>query len=442
MSVETLTLLLFGGLFTLIFLGVPLAFALGTVAIIVGYFEWGPMALHLMGGHVKGAIFNYTLVSIPFFMFMANVLSKSGVADDLFRAIHVLLGPVRGGLAAGTVVACTLIAAMSGVSAVGVMSMGTLALPAMFSRGYDKRMAMGTILAGGALGQLIPPSILGIVYSGLANVSIGKIFMAGVLPGLMLASLFMLYVLVKCYFQPQAGPAMSIEERREIGWSERLRSLGGLAPTVLLVLAVLGVMFAGIAGPTEAAAVGAVGSLLIALSRGRLSWKATVDACRETLKGTSMVMWIALSSLLFVSVYAGIGGDELVRGLLSGMDVPPWVVLAVMMVIVFMLGTIMDPIGILFLTTPIFVPIVVELGYSPLWYGALLIVNLEMSYLTPPFGYNLFYMKAVTPPDISMKEIYKSTPPFIALQALGLLLCAVFPEIVTWLPELAFGAGA
>lgn len=439
MSVETLTALLFAGLFSLIFLGVPLAFALGTVAIVVGYFEWGPMALHLMGGHVKGAIFNYTLVSIPFFMFMASVLSKSGVADDLFRAIHVLLGPIRGGLAAGTVVACTLIAAMSGVSAVGVMSMGALALPAMLARGYNQRMAMGTILAGGALGQLIPPSILGIVYSGLANVSIGQIFLAGLVPGLLLALLFIIYVLLKSLIDKDAGPALSKEERELITWKDRISSLLGLAPALLLVLAVLGVMFAGIAGPTEAAAVGALGSLIIALSRGKLDWQTTVLACRETLKSTTMVMWIALSSLLFVSVYAGVGGDKLVRGLLTGLDVAPWVVLTAMMVIVFVLGTIMDPIGILFLTTPIFVPIVTELGYSPLWYGALLIINLEMSYLTPPFGYNLFYMKAVAPKHISMKEIYKSTPPFIALQALGLMLCAIFPGLVTWLPELVFG---
>src|SRR5690606_14876243 len=251
MSVETLTLVLFAGLFALIFLGVPLAFALGTVAVVVGYFEWGPMALHLLAGHVKGTVFNYTLVSIPFFMFMASVLSKSGVADDLYAAIYMLLGPIRGGLAVGTVLACALIAAMSGVSAVGVMAMGTLALPAMISRGYDKHMAMGTVLAGGALGQLIPPSILGIVYSGLANVSIGQIFLAGVVPGLLLATLFITYVLIKCLIDRNAGPALSAEERALITWKERVSSLLGLAPALLLVLAVLGVMFAGIAGPTE-----------------------------------------------------------------------------------------------------------------------------------------------------------------------------------------------
>lgn len=439
MGVELLTLLLFSGLFILIFLGVPLAFALGTVAVVVGYFEWGPMALHLLSGHVKGTIFNYTLVSIPLFMMMANLLSKSGVADDLYAAIHLLLGPVPGGLAVGTVIACTLIAAMSGVSAVGVMAMGTLALPAMISRGYDKHMAMGTILAGGALGQLIPPSILGIVYSGIANVSIGQVFMAGVLPGLMLSALFCAYVLIKCTLNPEAGPPMPAEERAAITHRDRLRALSGLVAPIGLVLVVLGVMFAGIAGPTEAAAVGAVGSAVIALTRRRLDWRAVQDACRETLKGTSMVLWIALASLMFVSVYAGIGGDKLVRDALTGWNVAPWVVILMMMVILFLLGLIMDPIGIIFLTTPIFLPIITSLGYSPLWYGGMLIINLEMCYLTPPLGYNLFYLKAVTPPDITMKDLYRSVPPFVALQALGLLLCAAFPGIITWLPEYVFG---
>ncbi len=439
MGVEALTAILFLGLFALIFLGVPLAFALGSVALVLGYFQWGPLSLHLIASQVKGAIFNYTLVSIPFFMFMANVLSKSGIADDLYAAIHKLLGPLNGGLAMGTVLACALIAAMSGVSAVGVMAMGMLALPAMLARGYDKRMAMGTILAGGALGQLIPPSILAIVYSGLANISIGQVFLAGVVPGLLLVALFVGYVAIRCLLDPAKGPALSPEERARLTWSERLASLAGVLPPMLLVLCVLGSMFGGIASPTEAAAVGALGSLLLALLHRRLTWQNLFAACRETLKSTSMVLWIALASLLFVSVYAGIGGDDLVRGLLLDLGLPPGGVIVIMMVIVFLLGMVMDPIGIVFLTTPIFVPIVVELGFSPLWYGALLIINLEMSYLTPPFGYNLFYLKAVAPEGTTMAELYRAVPPFIALQMLGLAAAAFFPELVTWLPTLAFG---
>lgn len=439
MEAGTLTVLLFGSLFFLIFLGVPLAFAIGSVAIVVGFFEWGPMALHLLSGHVKSAIFNYTLVSIPFFMLMANVLGKAGIANDLYAAIHMLFGPLRGGLAVGTILACTLIAAMSGVSAVGVLAMGTLALPAMLARGYDKHMAMGTILAGGALGQLIPPSVLGIVYSGLANVSIGQVFLSGVMPGLLLVGLFCVYVLARCYLNPEVGPALSLEERSKITAQDRWRAAIGVIPPILLVLAVLGVLFLGIAGPTEAAAVGAAGAILIGLLRRNLRWADMTEALRETLKSTSMVLWIALSSLMFVSVYTGIGGDKLVRSLLVGLDLGPGLVMGIMMVIIFVLGTIMDPVGIIFLTTPIFLPIVVALGFDPLWYGGMLIINLEMSYLTPPFGYNLFYLKSVAPPGITMGDLYRSTPEFVALQALGLVICAVFPSIITWLPRHVFG---
>ncbi|MEQ9151133.1 MAG: TRAP transporter large permease subunit [Parvibaculum sp.] len=439
MGVEALTGILFLGLFGLIFLGVPLAFALGSVALVLGYFQWGPLSLHLISSQVKGAIFNYTLVSIPFFMFMANILSKSGIADDLYEAIHKLMGPLRGGLAMGTVLACALIAAMSGVSAVGVMAMGTIALPAMLARQYDKHMALGTVLAGGALGQLIPPSILAIVYSGLANISIGQVFLAGVMPGLLLVGLFVAYVGIRCYLNPGAGPALSAEERAAIGWRERIGSLAGVLPPILLVLSVLGTMFAGIASPTEAAAVGALGSVVLALLHRRLDRETLLDACYQTLKSTTMVLWIALASLLFVSVYAGIGGDDLVRGLLLDLELPGGAVVLIMMVVIFLLGTIMDPIGIVFLTTPIFVPIVEAMGFSSLWYGALLIINLEMAYLTPPFGYNLFYLRAVAPPGITMGDLYRSVPPFILLQMLGLSAAALFPEIVTWLPELAFG---
>jgi TRAP-type mannitol/chloroaromatic compound transport system permease large subunit len=412
MGAESLTALLFFGLFGLIFLGVPLAFALGSVALVLGYFQWGPLSLHLISSQIKGAIFNYTLVSIPFFMFMANVLSKSGIAEDLYAAIHKLMGPLRGGLAMGTVLACALIAAMSGVSAVGVMSMGMLALPAMLARRYDKRMALGTI---------------------------GQVFLAGVVPGLLLVGLFVAYIAIRCLLDPQLGPALSAEERAALGWRERLASLVGVLPPILLVLCVLGSMFAGIASPTEAAAVGALGSLLLALVHGRLNRETLFAACRDTLKSTSMVLWIALSSLLFVAVYAGIGGDELVRGLLLGLELPPGGVIVIMMVVIFLLGTVMDPIGIVFLTTPIFVPIVVDLGLSPLWYGALLIINLEMSYLTPPFGYNLFYLKAVAPPHITMLDLYRAVPPFILLQMAGLVAAALFPGLVTWLPTLVFG---
>lgn len=434
-----LTILLFISLFALMAMGVPLSFAMGTVAIVVGYFKWGPMSVFLFSGHLKEAIFNYTLVSVPFFMLMANILGKSGIADDLYRTMHILMGPVRGGLAMGTVLACAVIGAMSGVSAVGVMTMGTIALPAMLAHGYDRKLAMGSIMAGGALGQLIPPSVLGIVYSSVANISIGQVFLAGVLPAALLIVLFVAYIGIRCYFDVSAGPALSREERDRITWEERLRSMRSLVSPVILVASVLGVLLSGIASPTEAAALGAGASIALALFHRNLTLAGFLEACNSTLKATSMMMWIAVSSLLFVSVYVGIGGDALIRDTLLSLDMPPAAILFFMMVVIFFLGMIMDPIGIIFLTTPIFLPIATGLGYDPLLYGGLVIINLEMSYLTPPFGYNIFYLKAVTPPNITLGDIYRATPAFVLLQGLGLLLCALFPALITWLPKTVLG---
>lgn len=439
MDVGLVTLILFAALFTLIFLGVPLTFALGSTAVVLGLALWGPNSLNLVANQVNGAIFNYTLASVPFFLFMANMLKRSGIADDLYEAMYKWMGGLRGGLGIGTVLVCALIAAMTGVSAVGVIAMGTLALPAMLARRYDKGIALGSILAGGALGQLIPPSVLGLVYSGLAGLSVGQIFLTGVVPGLMLTLFYVLYIGIRSWLQPALCPALPPEERRTITWGDKLASLAGVVPAIALVVIVLGSLFAGIASPTESAAVGAAGSIVIAAMHRRLDWAALKQACLDTLTATTMVMWIAVSSLLFVSVYLGIGGDAFVKQMLFGLDLGPWAVFAIMMAIVFFLGMIMDPVGILFLAVPIFLPIVKELGFSPLWFGAMLIINLETSYLTPPFGYNLFYLKSVAPSGVSMNDMYRAAPPFIALQVLALILCAAFPAMVLWLPARLLG---
>lgn len=439
MDVGLVTFILFGSLFALIFLGVPLTFALGSTAVVLGWSLWGVNSLSLIANQINGTIFNYTLAALPFFLFMANVLKHAGIAEDLYDTMYQWTSGLRGGLAIGTVIACALIAAMTGVSAVGVIAMGTLALPAMLARNYDKSIAMGTILAGGALGQLIPPSVLGLVYSGLAGVSVGQIFLAGVLPGLMLVVFYVLYVALRSYINVELCPLAPEAERRAVTWGTRWRSLAGILPALALIVAVLGSLFAGVAGPTESAAVGAFGSLLIAVARRRIDWPKLKSACVETLLSTTMVMWIAMSSLLFVAVYLGIGGNAFVKQLLLGLDWGPWWIFAVMMGIVFFLGMVMDPVGILFLCVPIFLPIMQALGFSPLWFGAMLIISLEMSYLTPPFGYNLFYLKSVTPPNIRMTDLYRATPPFVAMQMLCLVICAAFPWWVEWLPAYLLG---
>ncbi|MEO1191783.1 MAG: TRAP transporter large permease subunit [Pseudomonadota bacterium] len=433
-GIEVITLLAFGGLLITVFLGIPLVFALGCVALIITYFFWGPASLYLVGNQIVGMIFNHTLISVPFFLFMANVLARSGIAEDFYDAMYKWMGPLRGGLAIGTIIICALIAAMSGVSAVGVVTMGTIALPAMLNRRYDKSIATGTILAGGALGQLIPPSLLAIIFSSMANLSVGKMFLAGATPGILLVGLFILYVAIRCGLNKDLGPPLSLEERRSITLRDKLVSLKVVLPATLLVMGVLGSLFAGIASPTESAAVGALGSLLVAAGNRRLTWEGVMAACRQTLITSTMVIWIAVSSLLFVSVYAGLGGDAFIRETLEVAGVGRWEVLLVMMLIIFLLGMIMDPVGIIFLTVPIFLPIVESLGFDPIWFGALVIINLEMAYLTPPFGYNLFILKSVAPKNVSTIDLYKAVPPFVALQALGLAICIAFPEVITWLP--------
>ena len=436
MDIQTTTALIFVGLLFLVFMGVPLTFALGSVSLITSYFLWGPESWYLIGGKVSGMIFNYTLISVPFFLFMANVLARSGIADDFYDAMYKWMGPLPGGLAMGTVLISALIAAMSGVSAVGVVTMGTIALPAMLKRGYNKNIALGTILSGGALGQLIPPSLLAIIFSAMANLSVGKVFLAGAMPGLLLMTLFVVYVGIRTTLNRNLGPPIPAEERATITWRDKFVSLKVALPAAFLVLGVLGSLFAGIASPTESAAVGALGAVIVALANRRLDWPSFSSACYQTLQSSTMVLWIAISSLLFVSVYAGIDGDQFIKDSIELAGLGPWSVLAAMMIIIFLLGMVMDPVGIVFLTVPIFLPIIESMGFDPIWYAALVIINLEMAYLTPPFGYNLFILKSVAPPSISTLDLYRSVPPFVALQAVGLILCMLFPQIVMWLPNL------
>jgi tripartite ATP-independent transporter DctM subunit len=439
MSIEMITLLLLVSLFLLIFTGLPLAFSLGSVGIVFTYIFLGPDSLFLLASRARSTMFIYVMIAVPLFMFMASILDKSGLADDLYNALSIWMGPVRGGLAMGTVVICTLMAAMSGVSAAAVLTMGVIALPAMLKRGYDKSIALGSITAGGALGQLIPPSILMVIYGGVAGVSVGKLFMGGVLPGLLLAGLFIAYIAIRSFIQKDIAPALHEKERREITWGQKIASLKSIILPALLIIGVLGSIFKGIATPTEAAAIGAGGSIVCGLIYRRLTWEIIRTACFNTLKSTCMVMWIMIGSMLFVSFYFSIGGADFVKETLLGMGVNRWFIIFGMQVVLFVLGCLLDPSGIVLLCTPLFLPIVEALGFDPLWFGVLFIVNLEMAYLTPPFGYNLFYLKSVVSEDITMGDIYRSVWPFVVLQMIGLIFCMIFPQIILWLPGLMIG---
>jgi len=429
--------ILFGGLFVGLVFGLPMAFTLGTSAIVAGFIFQGTTIVELVIRSTYGPMTNLILVALPLFILMACVLEKSGIADDLFTAMHQWTGPLRGGIAIAVVGICTIIAAMSGVSTAGVVTMGIIALPIMLAKGYNKTIAIGPILAGGALGILIPPSTTFIVYGMLTRTSIGRLFAGGIIPGFILSTLYMSYIGIRCYFQPHLGPPLPKEER--VSLVEKIKLSRGLVLPVLLIMSVLGSIFGGIASPTESAAVGALGAVICAAVHRRLNWAMLKEAAVRTASITGMIMWILFGAFCFASIFISTGGPTMVKEFIFGLDVPPILVIFIMQVSYMILGCFMDEITILFLTIPIYMPILIGFGYDPVWFGVLFIVNMQMAYLTPPFGLTLFYMRGIAPPGVTLMDIYRSVLPFVGLQAFGLILVLLFPQLTLWLPDIVFG---
>ena len=436
MSIEMITLLFFGSLLFFLVLGLPLAFVLGGVSVIFLYFTWGPDAFYMVASQIWSTMGNFTLVAIPLFVFMAMVLERTGVAKDLYRMMYLWWGGLRGGLAIGTLGICAIFAAMCGISGAAVVAMGTIALPSMLERGYDKRMVLGCINTGGGWGILIPPSILMILYSLITGVSVGQMFAAGVLPGILLMVLTCIYIIVRCYFQPHLAPALPKDERAS--WREKMLALRAVILPIIIVVVTLGSIIAGVTTPTEAAAVGVFGALVSALVYRKFSWELMRDASIRTFKLTGMIMWILFAAHAFSAAYQSMGAQELIEGMITGIPGGPWAVIITMMVIVFFLAMVLDPVGIMLITLPVFLPIVQSMGFYPVWFGILFVINMEIGYMTPPFGFNLFYLKGVVPPSITMKDIYVSVIPFVLVEIVGLALIMIFPEIATYLPDLMF----
>ena len=437
MSPGIATILLFVTLVLLIFTGVPLAFGIGFSALLVAFFLWGPASVNIVATSTLGTMLSIVLLAIPLFILMANFLQRSGIADDLYGLMYSSLGRLGGGLAVGTVVICTMFAAMSGISGAGTVTMGLIALPSMLNRGYDRRIAIGCIMAGGALGALIPPSVGFIIYGLMSGVSVGKLFAGGILPGFLLSTLFTIYILIRCRLNPGMGPALPREER--VPLREVLSQSKSLILPLLLIAGVLGSIFSGIATPTEASAVGAFGAMICAGIYRKLNFSLIKECSNETLKLTAMILWITTTALWLSTVYAGIGGRQFVIDLLQNLGVSRWIVLIGIQVLLIILGCFMDGTGIIVITVPIFLPVIDALGFDPVWFGVLFIMNTEMGFLTPPYGVNLFYMKGVVPPNISMTDIYKSVAPFVLLQLTGLIIVMLVPEIALLLPTLIFG---
>jgi len=436
MSIELLTILFFVSLILFLALGLPLSFVLGGVSMVFIYGTWGPQAFYMVAAQTWGAMNKFTLVAVPLFIFMAMILERSGVANDLYDMMYIWFGPVRGGLAIGTVVICAIFAAMCGISGAAVVSMGTIALPSMLKRNYDKLLALGCINSGGGWGILIPPSVIMILYALISGESVGKLFAGGVFPGLMLLVMVSSYIGIRCYFQPHLGPALPAEERGD--WGRKLKAFKAVLLPMIIVLMVLGSIIGGITTPTEAAAMGVLGALISALVYRQLSWRLIEEAALRTLRLTGMIMWILFGAYCFSAAYHGMGAPRLIEDLMTYIPGGPWGTIVFIQIVIFILAMVLDPAGIMMITVPIFLPFVVAHGFDPLWFGILFVINMEIGYMTPPFGFNLFYLKGIVPPSISMGDIYRSVIPFTIVESAGLALVMIFPQIAVWLPYKVF----
>jgi tripartite ATP-independent transporter DctM subunit len=429
MSVELVTILLFGGLILLLALGVPVAFAIGGISVVFTFLLWGSPGLYTVATTTISEITDPVLITIPLFLLMGNFLLHSGISDRLFQALSYWLSGLRGGLAIVSIGVCVALAMCSGFGP-GILTLGLIAVPAMLKRSYDKSLALGSVMAGGVLGDIIPPSIIMIVFAYITRFSIGRLFFGGVIPGLICASLYVLYIVIRCYFRPQLAPKAA----EDVSWKMRWVSLKEVIIPTLLVLMVLGSIFLGIATPTEAAGVGAFGAFLCCLIYRRFSWKIMVTSCRETLKISSMALWILVAATLFGVFYTSAGAQSLVMGIVTGLPVNRWIILIAMQIILLVFGMFMDDYAIIIICAPIFAPIAISLGFDPIWFAIVFILNMQVAYLTPPFGWALILMKGVAPPEITTADIWRSAPPFVTIQLLVLILTMLLPQLALWLP--------
>ncbi|RNF51828.1 TRAP transporter large permease subunit [Marinomonas hwangdonensis] len=435
MGIEAASYLMIGSILVLLLTGLPLAFVTGLVALVFALGWFGPMAIPLVTTRIYSFVNEYVLISIPMFVLMASILDRSGIAKDLYNTLRMFAGRLPGGVAVQTLFVAVFLAAMSGIIGGEIILLGLLALPQMLRLGYNQRLSIGTVCAGGSLGTMVPPSIVLIIYGLTANVSISELFVATILPASLLASLYIIYILVRCYIDPNMGPPAPQEEQ-DIPFAEKAVKLKSIILPVLVAVWVLGSIYAGIASVTEAACMGVVGVIISTIVRKELTFKMMKDSLRQTLNTCGMIIWIGIGASALVGVYNLMGGNRFIQSAILGLDIAPIYIVLTMMAILIILGLFMDWIGIALLAMPIFVPIIVSLGYSPIWFGILFSMNMQISYLSPPFGPAAFYLKSVAPPHITLKEIFLSLWPFILLQICALGLVIAFPSIALWLPGL------
>jgi tripartite ATP-independent transporter DctM subunit len=435
MSIEWISILIVVGMLFLMVLGLPLAWSIGSVAVVLTLTKFDLNVMVMLVSRVFDMSMNYTLMSVPLFVLMAGILQRSGVADQLFRAVHVWTGRLRGGLAVGTIIANAIMASMVGVIGAEIVTFGLLALPEMLAKKYDYKLALGSVAAGGGLATLIPPSVVFIVYGMTAGCSVGELFLAGILPGIMLGLIFILYVIFHCWRHPEAAPLTAADEGT-LTLREKLATLRGLALPFLIAGGVLGSIYAGIATPSEAAGVGVIFAIIAAVINRRFNIAMIRVSLFETLKISSMLAWLFFGAQTIIGAYTLAGGTTFVTHALKAMDLGPWGTIIFMQLIWVFLGCFLDWIGILFLTLPIFLPIVLDMGFDNVWFGVVFCMNMHIAYLSPPFAPSAFYMKSITPPEITMGQIYQATMPYLWLTIAGTVIVTAWPSLSLWLPRL------
>jgi len=436
MSIEIITFLMLAILIWVILMGFPIGFSLAGVATVFGIIFVGPQISNVFMLRMHVALSDNTLIAIPLFIYMGIVIEKSGIATRLFDAMYVMLGGLRGGLAMSAVAASTIFAAATGVVGATVTTMGIMAMPAMMKYKYNKPLACGAICAGGALGILIPPSILILVYAPTANVSVGALLIGCFIPGLILSVLYLLYIGILCFVKPEMGPA--IHEDLRVSLPKKLQMLvTSVLPVCVLILAVLGTIFFGMAAPTEAAAFGAFAAVIMAAAYKALSWKVIKDATLSTVKSSAMVYLVVIGAAFFTSVFMRLGCGDIVEEMVLALPFGKWGIMIAMWTIIVIMGCFLDWIGIVMIVVPLFSPIAIKLGFDPIWFALMNIVVLQTSFLTPPFAYTIFYLKGVAPPEITLNHIYKGVVPFILLMLVAVAIFAVFPDILMWAPRAA-----
>ena len=433
MSIELITLLFVGTFILLVVTGLPLAWVMGATAVIFCLTLFSPGVMVMMVGRVYNMMLNYALVAVPLFIFMAALLQQSGASDQLFKAVHVWSGPLRGGLAVGTIISCTIMAAMVGIIGAEIVTFGLIALPGMLERGYDQRIALGSVCAGGGLATLIPPSVVFIVYAMTAGASVGDLFIGGIIPGLLLGALFIAYIIIATWLKPEMAPAAP-EEERNIPLRQKLALLKGLIMPAILATAVLGSIYAGVATPSEAAGIGCLGAFITAAINRKLTFDGIKSALYETIKVSCMLAWLFFGAQTIIGIYTLAGGDQFVKNAVMALPLGRWGIIIGMQLIMIFLGMFLDWIGIVLLTMPLFVPIVEELGFDIVWFGVVFCMNMHISYLSPPFGPSIFYLKSVVGDEIPVSDIYRANLPYLWLTFVALAFTMAFPQLSLWLP--------